>query len=198
MLRSAVCILAISTGLIMHEPVQAATLTLAAPISQANMITEMSQAVLKEAASRLGYELIIKPLPPERALVLINTGLLDGDSLRSTDLDLRPFPNLIRVNVPIADDDLVAYGIGKVLRPTSIKSIKPYSVASTHIKEMDQLGSSYHFSFVESKIQAFQMLRLGRVQLVVLPRSTFCEVIAAGYTPCVRIVEMIPFSGISI
>jgi polar amino acid transport system substrate-binding protein len=181
MSRCFITLLVVSVALLSSLTASAVRLTLAVPISKKNMLTEMSQAVLSEAARRLGDELIFEPLPQERALVNINAGVLDGDSLRSVDLDLKPYPNLVRVRVPIAYDDLVAYGIGKVFKPAGLASLKPYKVVTIRIKELEQLGPEYRFTFVASNDQAFNMLRLGRVDLAVLPRSVSCEAVHAGY-----------------
>lgn len=173
---------ALALGLLVCLPAHARRLTFAIPNGAPNMLTEMSQAVLTEAAHRLGQELTFLPLPQERSLTSVNGGLLDGDALRSTDLELKPYPGLTRINIPIADDELVAYGIGKVFTPRGLKSIKPYTVASARIKELEQLGSGYRFTFVANDMQAFEMLRRGRVNLVVLPRSVRCTVQKAGYS----------------
>ncbi|WP_028534349.1 ABC transporter substrate-binding protein [Paludibacterium yongneupense] len=174
--------LGIAIGLLACLPAHALQLTFAVPNSPPNRLTEMSQALLTEAAHRLGHELRFLPLPQERGLASVDAGTLDGDSLRSTDLDLKSYTRLTRINVVIADDELVAFGVGKVFTPHGLKSIRPFSVASTRIKELEQLGNGYHFTFVATDIQAFEMLRRGRVKLAVFPRSVLCPARKAGYS----------------
>ncbi|MEZ7198534.1 substrate-binding periplasmic protein [Pseudodesulfovibrio karagichevae] len=56
--------------------------------------------ILSEAYARLGYEIELQGYPAERALLLANDGLVDGEAGRVSVVE-KSYPNLIRVPTPI-------------------------------------------------------------------------------------------------
>lgn len=56
--------------------------------------------ILSEAYARLGYEVELQGYPAERALLMANDGLVDGEAGRVSVVE-RSYPNLIRVPTPI-------------------------------------------------------------------------------------------------
>jgi polar amino acid transport system substrate-binding protein len=56
--------------------------------------------ILSEAYARLGYEIELQGYPAERALLMANDGLVDGEAGRASQVE-RYYPNLIRVPTPL-------------------------------------------------------------------------------------------------
>jgi polar amino acid transport system substrate-binding protein len=56
--------------------------------------------ILSEAYARLGYEIELQGYPAERALLMANDGLVDGEAGRVSVVE-KSYPNLIRVPTPL-------------------------------------------------------------------------------------------------
>jgi polar amino acid transport system substrate-binding protein len=61
---------------------------------------ELFEHILSEAYARLGYEIELQGYPAERALLMANDGLVDGEAGRVSVVE-KNYPNLIRVPTPI-------------------------------------------------------------------------------------------------
>lgn len=63
-------------------------------------MSELFRRVLTEAYAELGYMVAIWKLPAERALILANDGMVDGEAARVPVIE-KDCPNLVRVPTPI-------------------------------------------------------------------------------------------------
>lgn len=63
-------------------------------------MSELFKRVLTEAYEELGYMVVIWKLPAERALILANDGMVDGEAARVPVIEAE-YPNLVRVPTPI-------------------------------------------------------------------------------------------------
>lgn len=69
---------------------------------------ELYERILKEAYRRLGYTLRIDRLPGKRALVMANSGAVDGEAARLSVIE-NTNPNLIRVPTSFFRSDMVVF-----------------------------------------------------------------------------------------
>lgn len=157
-------------------------------IGQAFYAVEASHAVLAEAYRRLGHRLVLVKLPPERALVMANQGLLDGDLMRSQSGIESTYANLVRVDFVVAEDEYAAFGIGRVVSPDGWMSLKPYRLASGRIRPLLDYQDRLKITFVSSARQGLALLRARRAELFIMLRSNTCQVSHAGF-PDVEIQE---------
>jgi polar amino acid transport system substrate-binding protein len=101
-----------------------------------------------EIFSRMGIGITLTPLPAERALINVNSGLDDGDMFRPAGID-QLYPNLIRVPERILNYDFVAYTKRTDIRIRKLDDLKPYSVGfpngwkniESRVREVDELYS---------------------------------------------------------
>lgn len=145
------------------------------------MADDMGAAVLHEAYRRLGHSFSLEALPFERALLMANSGELDGDLIRSQPDLATQYPKLLRVTVPVASDEFVVWGIGQRLIPKGWESLKPYRIAGPRVKALLTLGPDYSITYVSNYKQGFEMLRMGRVDLVITMRGTACQPARLGF-----------------
>lgn len=157
-------------------------------IGQAFYGVEASHAVLAEAYRRLGHRLVLVKLPPERALVMANQGLLDGDLMRSQTVIEREYANLVRVDFVVAEDEFAAFGIGHVVSPDGWMSLKPYRLASGRVRPLLDYQDRLKITFVSLARQGFALLRARRAELFIMLRSNTCQASRAGF-PDIEIQE---------
>lgn len=86
--------------------------------------------ILTEAYGRIGYDVAIEGVPAERALVMSNQGLVDGEAARVPVVE-PACPNLIRVPTPLYTNRVVAFAKKEGVDVTNgWKSLFPYSIGS--------------------------------------------------------------------
>jgi len=71
-------------------------------------MSELFNRILGEAYAELGYEAVIWKLPPERALIMANDGMVDGEAARVSVIE-KDYPNLIRVPTPLYLNRVAAF-----------------------------------------------------------------------------------------
>lgn len=87
-----------------------------------------ADAVAREAFRRVGVDIEVNVLPGDRALVNVNTGLDDGDLLRTPAVE-KDYPNLVRVPEKMMDFDFVGYSQNPKLHVDGFAGLKPYVVS---------------------------------------------------------------------
>ncbi|MGL1861021.1 MAG: transporter substrate-binding domain-containing protein [Pseudodesulfovibrio sp.] len=124
---------------------------------------------MREAYGRLGYDIIVRQLPAERALVTSDSGSVDGEAGRLSVIEKSNL-NLIRVPTPIYETRVVVWSLDKDLDVSEgWKSVARY-----------KLGTLLGFKYVEAKTykmnrvlvptneKLFEMLKHKRIDIVVL------------------------------
>ncbi|MFV0596882.1 hypothetical protein [Shewanella sp.] len=75
-----------------------------------NLYFRFGELIYTEAFARLGYQFNYQVVPPMRASLMADSGKVDGEPARVFSYGLK-FKNLIRVEEPIVESKLIAYGI---------------------------------------------------------------------------------------
>lgn len=119
----------------------------------------------------LGYDVTIQTPPAERALLLANSGLDDGDGPRIPGLT-RHYPNLMRVPEPVMEVEFVAFTKRLVFDTDDWKSLAPYSVAMvTGWKILERnIRSHSELLSVKHPEGLFRLLNDGRTEVAVIDR----------------------------
>lgn len=94
-------------------------------------IAQISSAVLQKAYARIHIVAKVDLFPPERAIQLSNSGAYDGEAHRIPGIE-KNYPNLIRVDVPIADVRGCVFSKTVVPKEVSWKGIMNYHVGYWH------------------------------------------------------------------
>lgn len=107
----------------------------------------------------------------ERANMNANSGVDDGVAMRVRGLEVN-FPNLIRVDEKVIDNDFVAYSIRHRLSTTGFDSLKPYQVGyiSGWVVFEKRLDSSYALTPAQDADQLFNLLANDRADIVLFER----------------------------
>lgn len=129
--------------------------------------------VMEELCTRTGYRLVIDRPPAERALMLADIGINDGDGPRIPDLrDLGGYSNLVRVREKLLDIDFVAFSQGPDLSDASLNRRLDGEVAIVtgwKILEHRFMGLNT-LTKVKDVDQLFLLLKYGRADVVVIDR----------------------------
>lgn len=91
-------------------------------------VSQMAQAVLRQAYAKAGIEFRPIPLPLRRSLQMADRGETDGEMMRSAGT-LQTMPQLIRIDVPVARLVLSVYRRGDCPRSTSVAELSQQRVA---------------------------------------------------------------------
>ncbi len=129
----------------------------------------------------VGYSVTVQTPPAERALMLANAGVDDGDGPRIPGL-ISEYPHLVRVPEPVLDIDFVAFT--KRLRFDTVdwQSLTPFSVAIvTGWKILERsITASARLVRVKDPKHLFMLLKEGRTEVAVIDRFS-------GYAMCKKI-----------
>lgn len=119
----------------------------------------------------LGYEVTIQAPPAERALLLANSGVDDGDGPRIPGL-ARHYPNLIRVPEPVMEVDFVAFTKRLVFDTDDWESLAPYCVAMVTGWKILERNIRTHAELLSVKHPEglFRLLNGGRTEVAVIDR----------------------------
>jgi len=129
---------------------------------------ELLGRILIEAYSRIGYEVEVRRVPAARALIIANSGLVDGEAARVAVIE-RANMNLIRVPTPIYLNTIVAYSRNRGV-DTSLgwQMLHPYRLASVRgYKFIERMTATMDRTLVLGHDRMFSMLRNGRVDIAI-------------------------------
>lgn len=137
-----------------------------------------SEAILKVAYHRLGYQVNFIPFPTQRSLVEANIGNVDGELMRHKDIT-DDYPNLIKVPVSIFSEKMVVFAYDSKLieemGPLSWESIAPYRLGSIiGFKLAEDAAKTLKIEFVVSLESLFHKLVEGRTDFVLGTYSAGC------------------------
>ncbi|MHB8741528.1 MAG: type 2 periplasmic-binding domain-containing protein [Sulfuricaulis sp.] len=126
--------------------------------------------IATETFRRVGLKLRLDKLPAERALLLANDGLEDGELTRIAGLE-KQYPNLVRVPEKLVDWDFVAFSKDTSI-PANFEAIRHYSVGfikGWKIYEQTMAGAE-RVTTVDDPEQLFRLLNLDRIEVALYVR----------------------------
>ncbi|RFP18255.1 ABC transporter substrate-binding protein [Duganella sp. BJB475] len=139
--------------------------------------TDIAELVLREAYSRLGYQLEVHRLPGERTLIYANEGRMDGELYRKLGMD-RTYGNLVIVPVALLTYEIVVFTHGTSFVLHGWDSLKPYTIGHVRgIKIVQENTIGMKTEAVPTMTQAFQKMMVGRTDVVVGNRLSGMAVI---------------------
>lgn len=127
--------------------------------------------VNEEIFRRLGHPLVVRELPSERSLILVNEGIDDADGMRIEGLE-KHYPNLIRISEPYMINEFLAFSKDKDLELNGWDSLKPFRICYVRGWKVVELNIA-HIEFskkpyvVASAEQMFKMLDSNRTELAI-------------------------------
>ncbi|MEH6405625.1 MAG: transporter substrate-binding domain-containing protein, partial [Sneathiella sp.] len=145
--------------------------------SDDRLLNGVAQEVGTRAFGKYNIEFGLRTYPKARALLVANSGIVDGDAYRVYDLQKRTagkFPNLLRVDVPYISIYWTAF-VGdknKGLKVTGWKDLANYRVVAirgnkTMEARLNEFVPKENRAVVGKYEQAFEMLLQDRVDIVV-------------------------------
>jgi polar amino acid transport system substrate-binding protein len=129
--------------------------------------------IMRELCARIDYQVVIEVPQAERALMLANAGINDGDGPRIPNLDdIWNYSNLVRVKEKLLDIDFVAFSLdqklsGPVLEDSADREIA--IVTGWKILERRFAGST-RLTKVKDVEHLFLLLKYGRTDVVIIDR----------------------------
>ncbi len=127
-------------------------------------------AVAGEAFRRAGVALKLTKLPPERALIDADAGIIDGDLTRIAGIEAR-YPNLLRVPEKLIDWNFVAFSRDATLaaRWDALRQRRTGFIRGWKLYQM-QRGSGRDVVLANDAEQLFRLLDLGRIDIALHER----------------------------
>lgn len=132
--------------------------------------TGFLDVIATEMFRRVGVNLRLAKLPAERALLLANDGLEDGDLTRIAGLE-EQYPNLVRVPEKLIDWDFSAFS-KDVSIPANLETIRHHSVGfikGWKFYEQNMTGAE-HVTTVDDPTQLFRLLDRDRIEVALYAR----------------------------
>ena len=132
--------------------------------------TGFLDVIATEAFRRIGVELRLVKLPAERALLLANDGLEDGDLTRIADIE-EQYPNLVRVPEKLIDWDFAAFSKDASI-PANLEAIRHHSVGfikGWKFYERNMAGAE-RVTTVDDPTQLFRLLDRDRIEVALYAR----------------------------
>ena len=132
----------------------------------------LADKVLKEALSRIGYDLKVVVLPAERSLLMTKSGGVDGELLRTRGIE-DDYPDLIRVAEPLVDVEFVVFSLqsdNQIKDWASLKDKTVGVVVGMKIIE-ENVPEGSHVSRVRTANQLFGMVKNKRIKYAAFVRD---------------------------
>jgi len=159
--------------------VAAGTFQLTVPSHAKGNAIEQSLCVLRlrSALASLSYQLQLRFAPGRRALLLANTGQVDGDLARSTLVE-DEYINLRRVSVPCAYVKPALYGLAQ--GPVSwqqrrLKKIAYFRGSTQLLGSLADSLKDYELVYTGSSEQSLKLLQAHRVDAVFISKPLFAQ-----------------------
>lgn len=135
-------------------------------------VTDISQNILKEAYKQIGYDLKIKKLPAERALIESNRGSTDGEVNRLQGIN-KKYVNLVMVSTPVNKFEGIAFTRDRVLSIDGWESLGPYKIVIRRGAKFAEKGTMGMVVYrVTTYEQVFKLLSIGRYDVGIASRLT--------------------------
>lgn len=141
----------------------------------------------------LGYQLELKEVPNKRSLEWANSGKFDGEAFRISNLSLKEYPNLRRIDPPIFTLD--QYAFAKTNLPISgWHSLSQFIVAyesGTQFIEQNQRFFSQTMSVTDTQ-QAIELVLKGRADVTITSEATAHAILTELKLPKTALVKIEP------
>jgi len=132
-------------------------------------------SIYTEAFKRLGYHFKLVSLPGERAIVDVNSGIVDGEAARIASLDTNKYPNLIRVAESIFVTKEAAYSVDTSIKVNGWESLRGKGYKVGHLKglklveeKLPQYVEKENIIRVTGFEQSLKMLQARRIDLLII------------------------------
>ncbi len=144
-------------------------------------LSESGLVIVTEMYRRVGYQVHEARLPVRRSLVNSEAGESDGEVLRAAELQVR-FPDLIKIPEPLLEFDIVAFTVGGATSlPGGWEDLRGHPLcARLGILIIEDRLHDMTVDYAEDSSQVFRMLKAGRCDYAVLPRTAWIEAETAG------------------
>jgi len=145
--------------------------------------------ILTEAYQKLGIEVHIEKYPSKRALLMSNSGKVDGEVCRVKGIETH-YKNLIRVPLKIQSSDAVVFTKKTGLEITGWDDLKPHKIGilrGAELAKQNTTGMNVHSA--TNIEQLFLMLDKERVELVVMERIMGLTVIKKLELEGIHVIE---------
>jgi len=160
------------------------TLTFTTADDQNHHRAKAMNAVLTECFNRMGMTLEIIPMPSKRSLINADSGIEDGNFLRTDGISLA-YPNLVKVPEPLTVNRIVAFSKNEKIQVQGWKSLLNYHVAYVNgWRNCErELKHSKAKTIVKNETLLFTLLENNRADVGIFGQSTGTEVLnTLGYT----------------
>ena len=151
--------------------------------------TGFFDVVAVEAFRRAGFELHLEKLPAERALLLSNSGVADGELNRVAGIEAQ-YPNLVRVPEKLVDWYFVAFskdpsipGRIEAIRGRTVGLIRGWKIYERALAEAKDVIAA------DDAEQLFRLLQLDRIEVALYVRFMGLEQIRKLGIKDVRILD---------
>jgi polar amino acid transport system substrate-binding protein len=144
---------------------------------------------MKEAFARIGREVIVDWLPPERGLENANMGNVDGDAGRIAGISKR-YANLIQIPEKVMVAEFVAFTLNSPFRSDGWRSLKPYHVGIVRghkISEANVVGTRSLIKARDTEA-LFSLLNNHRIDVAVCEKR-FGSMTAKKINPEIKVME---------
>jgi polar amino acid transport system substrate-binding protein len=145
-------------------------------------IFRIGEAVLKTIGKKIDVSFELKVFPIKRADLYIDSGKIAGDLGRVIEYGYS-FPNLIRVEEPIASFPYYVYSKRYDIKVNGWASLKPYKVVyvsgTTYIKS-NLTPIHYNLYPIRNVKQAIKFLSIGRADIYISNPLAIAEFIKSG------------------
>lgn len=129
------------------------------------------EELVRVACRRIGIDLVVVPMPVERALINADAGIEDGDLYRAPGFE-RDYPNLVQVPEPLLQQEFVALTTRTDLAVRGWDDLRSLAVAYvTGNKILERhLAGHGQLTTVRDNALAIGLLAAGRADVVVINR----------------------------
>ncbi|MBV1959926.1 MAG: transporter substrate-binding domain-containing protein [Pseudomonadales bacterium] len=164
--------MAISSGLYAQSILTLSTADITSSYFHTDDYQGLVDKILSKALARIGYEFKVITLPAERSLMMADSGVVDGELVRTRSIEQR-FPDLIRVPEAVVAVDFVVFSYKPIDLNNGWLAFKGKSVGLViGMKIIEQsVPEKALVTRVKNSKQLFNLLKNRKVDYVVFTRD---------------------------
>jgi polar amino acid transport system substrate-binding protein len=156
-------------------------------------VSTLFNAILGELGRRIDREIRFQEMTAERSLMLVNSGVDDGECCRIPGVVLNEYPNLILVPESVFRVEFVAFTKNPQLQIRHWHDLRPYNVATVTgwkilVKNIGRIHPA-GFTVLDDAESMFRMLELDRIDIATLSRLSGLDVIRRLGLKGIRVLE---------
>lgn len=162
-----ICLLLLSIGAKVSFAQQTLVFSKPGPL---DYTANISEHILREAYDRIGIEVFTEIFPAERALVMSNTGAVDGEVNRIKGLQNK-YPDLVPIPVPINWIDGIVFTNKESVTIEGWESLRPYEIVLRIGAKFAENGTEgMNVTALATNDGVFKLLAFGRADVAVSTR----------------------------